>query len=57
MNDALNILLKEGPLDSASEDQLCEELAITTEQIEKLSLSNEHETLVERIERILKETP
>jgi hypothetical protein len=54
MNDALNILLKEGPLDPASEALLCEELAITSEQIETLKLSSEHEALVDRVENMLK---
>jgi hypothetical protein len=56
MKDALNILLKEGPLDPDSEAHLCEELAITSDQIEKLKLSSEHEALLDRVEQILKES-
>ena len=53
MNDAITILLKTGPLDAESEAVLCEELSITYNKIESLKHSDEHESLLERVESLL----
>jgi len=50
MKDAITILLKTGPLDAESEAVLCEELSITYNKVEALKHSDEHESLLERVE-------
>jgi hypothetical protein len=53
MRDALKILLTEGSLDPNTETLLCEELSATSDQIEKLKLSEKHESLLEKIKTLL----
>jgi hypothetical protein len=57
MKDAITILLKTGPLDAESEAVLCEELSITYNKVEALKNSDEHESLLERVESQLEPEP
>ena len=57
MNDAITILLKTGPLDAESEAVLCEELSLTFNKVEALKHSEEHESLLERVESQLEQRP
>jgi hypothetical protein len=55
MNDVMKALLQEEPLDPSSEAHLCHELAATHNRIEAMKLSQQHEVLLEMIEKRLEE--